>query len=119
MSNHIHMIIESEGGKLSDVIRDFKKHTAKAIVAAIEANALESRKKWLLWLLKKEGHIWFWEEGYHAVKIRTKELFSTKVDYIHQNPVKAGLVEKEEEYVWSSCGDFYGTRKGSLDLVEF
>jgi putative transposase len=119
MSNHIHLIIESKGFKLSDVIRDLKKHTAKAIVAAIESNVEESRKRWLLWLLKKDGHIWFWEEGYHGEEIRTKEFFDIKVDYIHQNPVKAGIVEKEEEYMLSSCADFYGTRKGLLDLSEF
>ena len=30
-----------------------------------------------------------------------------------------GQVEKEEEYTYSSCGDFYGTRKGLLELTEF
>jgi len=33
--------------------------------------------------------------------------------------MRAGIVEKEEEYLYSSCGDFYGTRKGLLELVEF
>ncbi|RZK70500.1 MAG: transposase, partial [Pedobacter sp.] len=39
------------------------------------------------------------------------------LNYIHQNPVKAGLVEKEEEYLNSSCGDYYGIRKGKLELI--
>jgi putative transposase len=34
-------------------------------------------------------------------------------------PVRAGLVEKEEEYLWSSCGTVYGVRKGLLELAEF
>ena len=115
MSNHCHLIIRSEGFKLSDVIRDFKKHTAKKIAEAIENNATESRKRWLLWLLRKDEHIWFWEEGYHGEEITTK-FYDTKVNYIHLNPVRAGVVEKEEEYLYSSCGDFYGIRKGLLDL---
>jgi putative transposase len=45
MSNHCHMIIRSEGFKLSDVIRDFKKYTAKKIMEAIEGNDRESRKR--------------------------------------------------------------------------
>jgi putative transposase len=72
MTNHIHLIVSSKGDKLSDIIRDFKKYTASKIVAAIEANPRESRKKWLLWLLKKEGGIWFWEEGYHAEEITSQ-----------------------------------------------
>jgi len=34
------------------------------------------------------------------------------------NPVRAGIVEKEEEYLYSSCYDYYGTRKGLLELAE-
>ncbi|MDQ3395657.1 MAG: hypothetical protein M3512_16335 [Bacteroidota bacterium] len=89
------------------------------MVQAINENILESRKRWLLWLLKKEDHIWFWEEGYHGEEINSLNFFDTKVSYIHLNPVRAGLVEKEEEYLLSSCADFYGTRKGPLRLTEF
>jgi REP element-mobilizing transposase RayT len=44
MSNHIHLIIQSEHGKLSDLIRDFKKFTAKNILEKIK-NSPESRKE--------------------------------------------------------------------------
>ena len=117
MSNHVHMIIATEKLKLSDVIRDLKKFTAKKIVHAIEENERESRKRWLLWLLKEEEQITFWKEGYHGEEIFTHEFFEQKLDYIHMNPVKAGIVEKEEEYLYSSCGDYYGTRKGLLELT--
>jgi len=69
MTNHIHLIVQSEIVPLSDIIRDFKKFTSKQIMQAIENNSKESRKKWLLWLLKKEEKIWFWEEGYHGEEI--------------------------------------------------
>lgn len=94
----------------------YKKHTAKKIFEAIDNNEKESRKRWLLWLLRKDEHIWFWEEGYHGVEISDHRMFESKSNYIHLNPVRAGLVEKEEEYLLSSCGDFYGTRKGLLEL---
>ncbi|HSI75294.1 MAG TPA: transposase [Lunatimonas sp.] len=115
-SNHCHFILSSENTPLSNIIRDFKKFTAKAIVKAIETNPVESRKHWILWLLKKDGHIWFWEEGYHGEEIYTKPFLETKINYIHQNPVKAGIVEKEEEYINSSCGEFYGIRKSKIEL---
>ena len=116
MTNHIHMIVSSEKENLSDIIRDFKKYTSKKIYEAIENNPKESRKRWMLWLLKKDDRIWFWEEGYHGEEIITQEFFDSKLNYIHLNPVRAGMVEKEEEYLYSSCGDYYGVRVGLLEL---
>lgn len=117
MSNHIHMIVGSNENKLSDIIRDFKKFTATKIVEAISNNTHESRKRWLLWLLVKEQEISFWQKGYHGEEKYSVAFFETKLNYIHQNPVRAGLEEREEEYVYSSCGDYYGIRKGKLDLI--
>lgn len=119
MSNHIHLIIKSEKEHLSDIIRDFKKFTSTKIVTAIKLNEKESRKSWLLWLFKKEDKIWFWEEGYHGEEILTKPFFETKMNYIHLNPVRAGIVEKEEEYLYSSCGEYFGIRKSSLELAVY
>jgi putative transposase len=118
MSNHIHLIIQSEKNHLSDILRDFKKYTSTQIIRAIENNSKESRKKWLLWLLKKDNKIWFWEEGYHGEEIYSEDFFMTKLKYMHLNPVMAGIVLKEEEYLNSSCGDFYGTRIGPLALEK-
>jgi putative transposase len=41
------------------------------------------------------------------------------MNYINLNPVRAGWVEKEEEYLWSSFGTIYGVRKGLLELAKF
>jgi putative transposase len=117
MTNHVHLIISSDKDKLSDIIRDLKKFTSKQIFESIQNNQKESRKRWLLWLLRKDDAIWFWEEGYHGEEIFSQEFFETKLNYIHLNPVRAGLVEKEEEYLYSSCCDYYGNRKGELELV--
>jgi REP element-mobilizing transposase RayT len=119
MSNHCHLILRAKNENLSDIIRDFKKFTSKEIVKSIHQNPKESRKEWLSFLLSKEERIWFWEESYHGEEIFTKDFFDTKLNYIHLNPVRAGLVEKEEEYLLSSAGDYFGTRKGLLELSYF
>ncbi|MDZ7898260.1 MAG: transposase [Arcicella sp.] len=56
MSNHLHLIASStnEDG-LSANIRDFKKFTSQKICKAIENNKQESRRNWVLWLLKSAG----------------------------------------------------------------
>lgn len=70
-------------------------------------------------MLSIKERIWFWEEGYHGEEIYKQDFFNSKLDYIHANPVRAGIVEKQEDYLLSSAGDFYGARKGSLQLTSF
>ena len=52
-----------------------------------------------------------------AKRSSRRSSFDTKLNYIHLNPVRAGLVEKEEEYLYSSCGEIYRVRKGLLELA--
>ncbi len=82
MNNHCHLIISAKNNNLSDIIRDFKKFTSKSIYKAIEGNPKESRKNWLLKVLKYGDKIWFWEEGYHEEEIFTQQFFDSKLNYI-------------------------------------
>ncbi|MFV8376615.1 REP-associated tyrosine transposase [Flavobacterium sp. LB1P62] len=112
MSNHIHLIIQSQDGKLSDLIRDFKKFTAKNILDKIQA-VPESRKEWMLerFKLAAEKHTrnknyQFWQYGNHAEEIYSNKFMWSKLDYIHLNPVRAGLVEKASHYIYSSASNY-------------
>ncbi|MEQ8927117.1 MAG: transposase, partial [Fulvivirga sp.] len=55
MSNHLHLIVSAKGENLSDVLRDFKKFTAREILKSIDSNNIESRKNWMLWLFRSAG----------------------------------------------------------------
>lgn len=55
MSSHVHMIISSQYGNISGIIRDMKRHTSVTIRNAIETNPHESRKEWMLSLMKQAG----------------------------------------------------------------
>jgi REP element-mobilizing transposase RayT len=112
MSNHIHLIIQSDKGKLSDLIRDFKKFTAKTILESIQ-NEPESRREWILERFKKatETHnrnknYQFWKYGNHAEEIYSHRFMWSKLNYIHLNPVKAGIVEKASHYRYSSASNY-------------
>ena len=112
MSNHLHMIASSKKDDLSGILRDFKKYTSTKIIEAIDSNLKESRKRWLLWLLKSKDEAGkeikqLWQPGNHPVEIRTEAFYQQKMQYIHQNPVRAGWVRNEEDYEWSSAGYFY------------
>lgn len=117
MSNHLHLMgFVEEPNTMSAFIRDFKKYTAREILSYIEKDT-ESRKEWMLAYFKEEGSrdkrittYKFWKEDNHAICIDALEhsIFDQKMDYIHANPVVDGIVEKEEEYLYSSARNFYG-----------
>lgn len=125
MSNHIHMIIQSNDGKLSDLLRDFKKFTAKAILDKIQ-NDPESRREWMLerFKLATETHsrnknYQFWQYGNHAEEIFTEHFLWSKLDYIHMNPVRAGIVSVIEDYIYSSASNYVnGAGIIEVELLE-
>ena len=55
MSSHIHMIVGTHGDNLENIMRDMKKHTSVALKVAIELHPAESRKEWMLWMMKRAG----------------------------------------------------------------
>ncbi len=123
MTNHLHMIAKAkEKFHLSDILRDFKKYVNKAILIAIQDEP-ESRRKWMLNRFeyagrydKKIKYFKFWKEGNEAKEIYSSEFFDQKLDYIHNNPVKAEIVEEAHEYLYSSAKNYSG-KKGLLEVI--
>jgi putative transposase len=113
MSNHLHMIAQAkEGYILSDILRDFKKYTSKKITEAIQ-NEPESRREWLLDRFEFTGrnnhkikYYKFWQDGNEAKEIHTTQFLEQKMEYIHQNPVRAEIVQEAHEYLYSSAVDY-------------
>lgn len=124
MTNHIHLVARAkENYQLSDILRDFKKHTSKAVVKAIQEEQ-ESRREWLLKLLSEAGqsnlkntNYQLWRNDNHPIELYTSEVIDQKVAYIHSNPVAEGIVEQAEEYLYSSAKSFMG-EKGLLEVEE-
>ena len=124
MNNHVHCILSSSNAKLSDTIRDFKRHTAKQILQSMQHEA-ESRREWILFQFRqaakqhvrnKDYQAWTYEN--HAIEISPyiKNMSQSKLSYIHNNPVENGLVKNAEDYLYSSARDYAG-RKGLIKLV--
>lgn len=67
-------------------------------------------KKWMISLFRKHGmmnpvnkNFQFWQNENHPVLLNNPVIFQQKVDYVHQNPVRAGLVDEPQHYVYSSA----------------
>ena len=123
MPNHLHLIVSAKRSTgLSDIMRDFKKFTS-AEIRAIENNFKESRKSWMLWIFSKAGennarniNYRFWQQDNHPIECSTPDIFNSKINYLHENPVRAGLVWNAEDYRYSSGVDYYTTRKGLIEI---
>jgi putative transposase len=124
MSNHVHLIGSAkEGFKLADIMRDMKKFTSQRIIAAIIENEQESRKDWLIWMFKRAGArnknnetYQFWQQDNHPIELSTNEMMDQRLDYLHNNPVKAGVVWEPQHYKYSSGIDYYSEDKGLLPI---
>ncbi len=56
-----------------------------------------------------------WQEGFHPQQIVSQEMLHQKVDYLHHNPVRIGVVQRPEDWVYSSARDYAGG-KGLIEL---
>ena len=123
MTSHVHMIIGSHKNTLDSIMRDMKSHTSKKIREAIHQHPKESRKGWLLEMMRKTGtrnsnnkDFQFWQQDNHPIELLNAGMIHQKLEYIHNNPVVAGIVRKPEDYIYSSAGDYCG-KKGLIDVI--
>jgi putative transposase len=124
MSNHLHLICRTESPyRFSDFLRDFKKFTSKGFISTID-QIQESRREWLLdkfaFEARRSGraeNYKVWQDDNHAIDMRNVDLWQ-KVNYIHENPIRAGYVDLPEHYLYSSARDYAGM-KGLVELEMF
>jgi putative transposase len=122
MTNHLHLICRcKESFRMSDFLRDFKKFTSKKLIDTI-IEIPESRRDWLLDKFSftarsthRAENFKLWQDGSHAVCLAHIDAFQ-KLDYVHLNPVRAGIVEEPHHYTYSSAIDYAGG-KGLVEVV--
>ncbi|MFZ6012009.1 MAG: REP-associated tyrosine transposase [Bacteroidota bacterium] len=125
MPNHVHMIIGRKSAQsLQRMVRDIKKYTSVKIFEAIENNPKESRKELFLWLFRRAGEAnsnnvnhQFWQQHFHPIELSTNEMLEQRLNYIHQNPVKAGMVLSPEDYLYSSAVNYSGLPDKMIDVI--
>jgi REP element-mobilizing transposase RayT len=113
MPNHVHLIAQSDGNEtLSEILRDLKKITSRKISKKLEIeNSNEGNI--ILNVFKKSGenlkrikNYKVWQDDNRPMVLYSNKFIWQKLDYIHNNPIKAGIVEKAEEYLFSSARNY-------------
>ena len=88
MSNHIHLLVQEREENISDAMKR---------VGVIYAQYFNKK-------YQRSGHLF--QDRFRSEPVESAEYFLTLLRYIHQNPLKAGLVEKVDDYKWSSWKEY-------------
>jgi putative transposase len=103
MPTHLHLLLMPQGRGLSATMHALKRLTAEDLLRIREIR----------------GPIW--QARYFDFVLRRVHDFWDKLDYIHQNPVVAGLVSRPDQWHWSSATQYArsGVAPVALDIVDF
>jgi len=106
MPNHFHAVVSAP--ELSSVIADMKKFTARRILEQLKTEG----RDWLLNQLSyfraahKSTEHQVWQEGVHPQAIVDDAMMLQKIEYLHNNPVRAGYVASPEHWRYSSAHEW-------------
>jgi putative transposase len=117
MSNHFHLIWQMLGDhKREGVQRDFLKYTAQQILnILLDENSLHLVK---ILVEAKDRKYQIWERNSLSVPLWSEKVIWQKLEYIHYNPVRAGLCKYPEGYKYSSAGFYYKGERNWNFLVH-
>lgn len=104
MPDHIHLLAGCLDKKPSDVLRYIKGIVAHRVIEHLkEKNYLSSLDKLHHEDWKRNHRYSLWQHESNTFQVFSESMFMQKVNYIHLNPVRAGLVERAVDYRWSSA----------------
>jgi putative transposase len=100
MSNHVHLCVKVGNESISETMK------------RIEVSFVS----YYNWKYRTNGHLF--QDRFGSENVETERYLNTVIRYIHQNPVKARMVNKVDEWRWSSCQEYYGDKNCSWNLVN-
>ncbi|MBM4761249.1 transposase [Bacillus sp. B15-48] len=100
MNNHVHLLVKEGDESISDTMKRIGVSYARSYNMKYNTT----------------GHLF--QDRFKSENVEERSYFLTVVRYIHQNPVKAGMVMRPDDWKWSSCRGYYGQEiypRGILD----
>lgn len=125
MPDHAHLLTDAPV-KPSRVLQFIKGTISHRVISYLkEHNYEQSLRKLQHGDWKRNHRYSLWQHDSDVFSVTAESKFMEKVNYIHLNPVRAGLVERPEEYRWSSARWWKGTPNADeplridLDKIEW
>jgi putative transposase len=116
LENHLHLIAQSE--EIDRDIARFKSYTGKMLVQFLIEKQVKTFVDQLVFYKKahkSDRTYQFWQEGVHPECIQGVEMMRQMVEYIHNNPVVRGYVDRPEHWRYSSARNYLGM-EGLLEV---
>lgn len=102
MPDHLHAITDGHL-KPSEVLRYLKGIISRRVIDHLKAHGHNASLQKLRHETRERAYRYsLWDHHSNVFLITSEDMFMQKLNYIHQNPVRAGLVEAAEDYRWSS-----------------
>ena len=121
MPTHIHLITSNATDTtLSDIMRDFKHYTSSEIIRALKD---DHKTHWLSLFSQAAEHrsvhqkYKVWQDEYHPIGLKSEKWFLQKLQYMHENPVRKGFVERPEDWKYSSARNWLNDDHSIIEIV--
>lgn len=102
MLDHIHWITDA-ARKPSDILKFVDGIMSHRVIQYLKDNSYRQSLDKLKGARKQRGYEYsLWDHHPNTLWLTNESMLMQKVNYIHQNPVKSGMVDRAEEYLWSS-----------------
>ena len=106
MSNHVHFIWQPcFGFKTSNIQSSFTKYTSSRLLKNLKANSLDELEKYRV--NKYDRMFQIWKREPLSIELFSPDVFYQKLNYIHENPLSAGLCKSAEDYFFSSARFYF------------
>ena len=103
MTDHLHLLTDSPKSP-SEVLRFIKGIVSRRVIDYLKEKGYETSLQKLRHVEQERGYRYsLWQHETNVFQIFSENVFMQKVNYIHLNPVRAGLVEDMLDYRWSSA----------------
>ena len=103
MPDHVHLLTDRPR-EPSRVLQFIKGIVSRRVLGFLKENKYETSLRKLQHYNWKRSHRYsLWQHDSDVFSVTSESMFMQKVNYIHLNPVRAGLVERAIDYRWSSA----------------
>ncbi|MBU1935915.1 transposase [bacterium] len=102
MPDHLHVLLyqSNEGMQIPQMMAVFKRETSKQLRP------------------KDYPGVTLWNDHYDDVPVPGLNAVVTKLEYMHNNPIRRVLVEEQDEYRWSSARNYFDVEKGIVRITR-
>ena len=119
MASHLHLIVRTKDASAPAYFeRDFKKFTTPGLLKTIEME-MDLRREWMLERFEAYGkslrrlekfHLWQNCSSPFRIDNEQPRHLMDRINHVHENPVREGIVDQAEAYLFSSARDYAGIR---------